>query len=158
MIGRTVGGGVGALLLTIAAVQEAPADPLVGRWELNVERTHYGGGASPRTRESFVCVRVRAGVQCTIDSVMADGRTVHGGFTATYDGSSGPTQGIPDVDHVQLVRVSDTIADATFAARGHPVFGYRAVEATNGRSLTIISVNPITRVVLNSVVVYDRQQ
>ena len=156
MIGRTVGGGVGAFLLTIAAVQESPAGPLVGRWELNVARTHYGGGATPRTRESFVCVLVAASIQCTIDSVMADGRTVHGGFTATYDGSSGPTFGILDVDHVRLLRVNDTIADATFYAHGHPVFGYRAVKATNGGSLTIISVNPTSRAVLNSVIVYDR--
>ena len=156
MIGRTA--AVGTFLLAIATGQESPADPLVGRWELNVGRTHYGGGATPRTRESFVCVRATAGIQCTIHSVMADGRTVHGGFTAAYDGPAGATFGIPDVDHVHLARVSDTIADATFAAQGHPVFGYRAVTATNGRSLTIISVDPTSRAVLNSVVVYDRHR
>lgn len=157
MIGRMAAAGIGAFFLAIAA-QVSPADPLVGRWELNVARTHYGGGATPRARESFVCVLVTASIQCTIHSVMADGRTVHGGFTATYDGPSATTFGIPDVDHVQLSRVSDTIADATFAAQGHPVFGYRAVKASNGQSLTIISVDPISRAVLNSVVVYDRHR
>ena len=129
----------------------------MGRWELNVGRSHYGGGATPRIRESFVCVRIAAGIQCTIDRVMADGRTSHGGFTAAYDGPGGATFGIADVDHVQLRRVNDAIADATFASHGRPVFGYRAVTAANGRSLTIISVNPTTRTVLNSVIVYDRQ-
>lgn len=158
MIGRIATRGVGSFLLAIATGQVSPADPLVGRWELNVARTHYGGGATPRTRESFVCVRVTTGIQCTIHSVLADGQNVHGGFTAAYDGPSAATFGIPDVDHIQLTRVSDTIADATFTAQGNAVFGYRAVRATNGRSLTIIAVDPTTRAVLNSVVVYDRHR
>jgi hypothetical protein len=35
------------------------------------------------------------------------------------------------------------------------VFAYRAVRSDDGRSLTIVSVDPISRAVLNSVVVYD---
>jgi hypothetical protein len=141
--------------MAVAAVQQPAPNPLEGRWELNLARTHYGGGAEPRRRESFNCSADGPGVKCTIESERADGRTLLGAFTARYDGLPAPTAGIPEVDHVRLTRVSATIADATFTSQGRPVFAYRAVRATNGRSLTIISVDPTSRAVLNSVVVYD---
>ena len=146
-----------ACVATASSAQQPAADPLVGRWELNVARTHYGGGAEPRRSESFVCAASRGGIDCTIRSVRADGRNVVGGFAASYDGAPGPTRGIPDVDHVRLTRVNDSIADATFTAQGRPVFAYRTVQSANGQSLTIISVDPTTRAVLNSVVVYARR-
>jgi hypothetical protein len=59
------------------------------------------------------------------------------------------------MDEIRLVRVDASIADATFRNRGQSTFAYRAVRAANGRSLTIISVDPVTRAVLHSVVVYD---
>jgi hypothetical protein len=146
---------LGACLLAAAAAAQAPGDPLEGRWELNVARTHYGGGAQPRVRETFACLPVDAGVKCTIQSVMANGETVRGGFGARYDGPPGPTEGIPGVDRVRLTRVNGAVADATFTSQGRPVFAYRAVRSDDGRSLTIVSVDPFSRVVLHSVVVYD---
>jgi len=149
--------GAFAGLATAAAAQQPEADPLAGRWELNLERTHYGGGADPRRRETFTCATTSGGVACTIESVRSDGRVVVGGFSGTYGGAPSPTRGMPDIDHVRLARVNASIADATFTSRGRPVFAYRAVRSDNGRSLTIISVDPATRAVLNSVVVYDRR-
>lgn len=155
---RTIGFATAcACLVTVGAAQQSTGDPLSGRWELNLARTYYGGGADTRKRESFDCVRKDDGVDCTIKSVRADGTSVVGGFTAAYDGTPGLTRGIPDVDHVQLIRVSPSIADATFTLRGRAVFAYRAVRSASNRSLTIISVEPTSRAVLNSVVVYDQR-
>jgi hypothetical protein len=131
------------------------SDPLVGRWELNVARSHYGGGAEPRTSESFVCTARKSEISCDIESLYVDGRKVTGGFAAPYDGAPGPTHGITDSDQVRLSKTSASIADATFSLRGKPVFAYRAVRSTDGRSLIIVSVDPTTRAVLNSVIVYD---
>jgi hypothetical protein len=100
---------------------------------------------------------VDAGVKCSIESVMADGQTVLGGFSAQYDGPPGRTEGIPGIDRVRLTRVNGAVADATFTSQGRPVFAYRAVRSDDGRSLTIISVDPVSRAVLNSVVVYDQR-
>jgi hypothetical protein len=150
-----------ALCLCLGArgpIPQPADDPLSGRWILNVERTHYGGGAEVRQRETFDCKRDRTVVECRIESVRAGGRRIVGGFTAAYDGPAGPTRGIPDVDQVRLTKVSASIADATFTYQGRAVFAYRAVRSTNGRSLTIISVAPDSRVVLNSVVVYDQRK
>jgi hypothetical protein len=130
---------------------------LVGRWALNLDRSHYGGGAERRRQEMFICQLDGALLKCTIESVRADGRKLVGTFTAPYDGKRHPATGIPDVDEVTLLKSDDFIADATFSYKGRPVFGYRSVRSDDGRSLTIVSVEPTTRAVHSSVVVYDRK-
>ena len=141
--------------MTALVAAQSAANPLVGRWELNVARTHYGGGAEPRVRESLICRAAGVATTCTTTSLRPDGRTVVGTFTARDDGTPAPVQGVQEMDELSLTRIDSAIVDATFKYRGQPVFAYRAVRASNGRSLTIISVDPVTRAALHSVVVYD---
>ena len=131
------------------------ASPLIGAWKLNLARTHYGTGADPRRSESFTCRLADGSVRCEIHSVRSGGQTIVGNFAAPLDGRAGPVTGIPDVDKVTLRTVSAYIADATFFRKGKSVFGYRAFRSSDGQALTIVSVDPATRVVLTSVVVYD---
>lgn len=145
-----------SLALSVFAAA-ASADPLVGRWVLNVGRSHYGGGAEVRKQETFTCSADGRFVRCAIESERLDGGKVSATFAAAYDGKSYPVSGIRDVDRVSLKKAGDRVADATFRFRGRPVFGYRAVQSDDGRSLTVVSVDPVSRVVLNSVVVYDRR-
>ena len=137
------------------APAQGPVNPLVGRWELNVARSHYGGGAEPRRHELFVCEAVRGVVRCTTTSVRPDGRKVVAAFAARDDGTPGTVRGLDDVDEIRLTRVDRSIVDATFRYRGQPTFAYRAIRATDGGSLTVVSVDPVTRAVLRSVIVYD---
>ncbi|HYS53952.1 MAG TPA: hypothetical protein VER58_09360 [Thermoanaerobaculia bacterium] len=133
------------------------ADALTGTWILNRGRTHYGGGADVRQRETMTCESERHHVRCTINSKRSDGRTLVGRFAAGYDGKPGVATGIPDVDSVSLRGVDDHLADATFNFKGKPVFGYRMIKTDDEHSLIIVAVDPMTRKVLNSVVVYDRK-
>jgi hypothetical protein len=145
-----------ATLLGALPQGTAVADPLIGRWALNLSRTHYGPGVALRTQETFTCGPIDRGVRCTIRSVRESGETLTGRFAAAYDGRYYRATGIPGVDHVSLRKIDAFIADATFTSGGQPVFGYRAIRSSDGRHLTIVSVDPVTRVVLNSVVVYDQ--
>lgn len=143
--------------LLVLAVIPASDDPLGGKWVLNPARSHYGGGAEVRREETFTCRMDREILRCTIESVRVDGRKLVGTFAAAYDGKPYPAAGIPDVDQVTLQRLDGFVADATFSLRGKPVFGYRAIRSDDGRSLAVVSVEPTTRVVRNSVIVYDRK-
>lgn len=143
--------------MLVLSVTAASADPLVGKWRLNLERSHYGGGAELRRKETFTCQMNRELLKCTIESVRADGRTLVGTFSASYDGKAHPAAGIPDVDQVTLQKLDEFVADATFSYGGKPVYGYRAVRSADGRSLAVVAVEPTTRVVGSSVVVYDRE-
>ena len=148
-------GTVLCLALVLSATA-ASADPLAGKWTLNLGRSHYGGGAERRKQETFTCQVDGELRRCTIESVRVDGQQLVGTFSAPYDGKPHPVSGIPDVDQVTLRRLDEFTADATFSYKGKAVFGYRAIRSDDGRSLAIVSVEPTTRVVGNSVVVYDR--
>lgn len=132
-----------------------PEHPLVGVWELNLDRTRYGSSADPRVQETFVCQPAPDAVRCTIRSVRADGQRISGGFTAPDDGSPSRVHGIPEMDQVRLWRTGDRSAEATFELAGKAVFGYRAIRSEDGTSLTILAVDPVSRARLESVAVYD---
>ena len=153
-----------ALLVAMAARQRDqtvhvahPAPPLVGSWQLNVGRTHYGPGVDRRRRERMTCTAEAESVRCVIHSIRSDGRELTGQFTASLDGIAAPVTGIPDVDEAKLLRPNVSLIDATFFSRGKPVFGYRAFQSDDGRSLMIMSVDPVTRAAATTVVVYDRR-
>ncbi len=147
----------GARSAPVGARSGPPVTLLEGRWELNLARTHYGRGVDKRRREVFTCGPRGVQVHCVIRSVRADGHAVVGEFSATLDGVGARVSGIAGVDEVQLSQSPDSVLDGTFRWHGRPVFGYRALRSEDGRSLMIVSVDPITRVALTTVVVYDRR-
>src|SRR5262245_51612218 len=116
-------------LVATAAFGTPATDPLIGRWVLDVRRTHYGPGAEIRKREVFTCEPISQGVKCTINSVRADGDSLTGTFAAAYDGQPKCTVGIPGVDQVSLRKIDEFVADATFLYNRQPVFAYRAIRS-----------------------------
>ena len=141
----------------ISSAAQTPANPLVGAWQLNLEKTRYGSSVDRRTQESFVCTQTGSDVRCAIQGTRSDGRRVTGEFTAALDGKVRTVSGIPDVDRVVLWAVGEGVVDATFEHRGKAVFAYRAFRSSDARSLSIVTVDPATRAVLNTLVVYDRR-
>ncbi len=130
---------------------------LAGDWRLNLARTHYGPGVDRRRRERFVCAPSRDRLACTIDGERANGGHVVGTFTLAPGRETAPVAGVPGVDAVRMDTVGDGIVDATFSARGAAVFGYRAYRSNDGRSLVVVTVDPVSRAPLTTVVVYDRR-
>jgi hypothetical protein len=133
----------------------APA--IVGSWRLNVRRTRYGPGVDRRRWERFACVARGMRIECTIRGARADGRVVRGSFAATVDGAGGNVAGIDGADEVRLRAGGPGVLDATFLLRGAPAYAYRAFRADDGRSLTIVTVDPSSRAALSTVVVYDHE-
>lgn len=148
-------------LLLVGACRAAPPakNPLSGTWVLDTARSHYGHGAERRERETMRCSAAdERFFRCEIASVRAGGRRLNGSFRAAYDGRAWPASGIPGIDQVMLSRIDDAIVDATFRSAGRPVFGYRSVLSEDRNTLTVVSVDPVTRKVLTSVVVYVRRR
>ena len=160
-MGRTVHS---LALLVVMAAYQSPApppasasSPLAGDWELNIGRTHYGPGVDRRRRERMTCASEAARLRCVIRSVRTRGLELTGRFTASLDGVAAAVTGIPDVDEVRLRQRDGLLVDATFLFRGKPIFGYRAFQSGDGRSLMVVSVDPVTRVAATTIVVYDRR-
>jgi hypothetical protein len=146
-------------LWMFAASTKAPAPvppAIVGDWDLNLGRTHYGPSVERRKKERFTCKESSEHLECVIRSTRSDGRVLVGTFRGALDGSLSPVVGIPGVDEVRLHTGTPGVLGATFGLRGAPVFAYRAYRSDNGKSLVIVSVDPTSGKALNSVVVYDR--
>lgn len=130
---------------------------IVGSWRLNLGRTRYGPGVDRRQWERFTCAERSARVECTIQGARSDGRIVRARFAAGVDGAAAPVAGIAGADEVRLRAAGPGVLDATFLLRGEPAYAYRAYRADDGRSLTLVSVDAISRAALSTVVVYDRE-
>jgi hypothetical protein len=129
---------------------------LIGVWQLDLRRTHYGPGVDRRRSEQMRCDAHDAELGCTIRSVRADGRNVTARFTAPLSGGSGTVTGLADIDTVNIRPGAGGLVDATFSYRGQPRFGYRAYRSADGNSLFILAVDPVTRIALTTLVVYRR--
>jgi hypothetical protein len=53
---------------------------------------------------------------------------------------------VADIDQVRLRFVAEGIVDATFSYRGTPLFGYRAYQSEDGKSLTVGDIYDQVRV------------
>jgi hypothetical protein len=158
--GRTNCRVVALCLLLISAasiaVAQKKSDPLIGQWKLNTAKSHYARGAQPRKEETFTCKADAKAIACVIRSLREDGTRVEANFTATYDGPPAPVTGIPDADEISLHLVDESVVAATLRKGGSPVTAYRVERSADGRTLMVISVDPITRRKFKTVVVYDR--
>jgi len=143
-------------LWILAAPAVRPSAPVVGDWELDLGRTHYGPTVERRIRERFTCTQEGAFLACVIRAVRAGGRETVGRFRGTLDGAPAPVTGIPELDEVRL-RLDGAVLEATFGVHGAPVFGYRAYRSDDGRSLMIVTVDPVSKASLQTVVVYERR-
>ncbi|GLC25705.1 hypothetical protein [Roseisolibacter agri] len=141
----------------VSQVPSPAAATLAGDWELSLARTHYGPGVDRRRRERFTCTADGPRVACTITGERADGRRVTGRFTAAADDVPSSATGVPGIDAVRLRAAGPSIVDATFLLAGRPVFGYRAYRPADGRTLVVVTVDPVSRAALTTVVVYDRR-
>src|SRR5947208_287986 len=59
---------IGVLVISTAcsASAQKKSDPLIGRWELNLAKSHYAGGAEPRKQETFTCQPQGKAISCVI--------------------------------------------------------------------------------------------
>jgi hypothetical protein len=82
------------------------ADPLIGTWKLNLEKSTQSAW------RSLTITYTAAGGQNLVgvtDGVDSQGKPVHGTLRHTYDGMPHPTDGTPDADSTIYTRLEDTI-------------------------------------------------
>src|SRR5579862_5437042 len=85
------------------------ADPMLGTWTLNLARSHYYPGPTPKSQ-----VRVYEssdeGTQEVVTTVNANGETVKVIFPGIYDGRDYPVTGSSQYDTIALHRLDDNVA------------------------------------------------
>jgi len=143
---------VAVLLLYLAA---ASSDPMAGNWNADL-RTSILPEGFPQLRSQTMELRLVAGkLQCSTERVDLRGATTRAYFLAGFDGKRYPVTGIVDIATVSLKRYTGFV-EADFFSVTAPVFSYRLSISGDGKTLTVVSLDPKTRRLLRARLVYRR--
>ena len=141
--------------LVCAVLVSAAADPNVGTWKFNPEKSK-GAIAKAGT---VVIEPAGDGVKVTVDLVGADGAALKWTFTAAYDGKDHPVSGnSPFGDAIAMTRVDDHTTKVTSKQGGKTTVEQTVVVSADGKVRTLTTKGmDVKGHAVDSVTVYDRQ-
>jgi hypothetical protein len=113
-----------------AAGAAAADDAFVGTWKLNVEKSKFTPGPAPKSET----VTIEPGGKVSVEEVMADGRTMSWGYTATADTPAAIT-GMENSTVVEK-RVGDRVVEHTWKLGDMSNMTGRGLLSKNGKSMT----------------------
>lgn len=142
-------------VLLVMALLFAP-DPMMGRWKADLNDSVLPAGF-PQLRSQTMALHLVAGkLQCSTERVSLKGTKTRADFTAAFDGKRYPVRGIPEIATVSLRRYP-TFIEADFFSAKSPIYSYRMSISSKDDTLTIISIDPVTRATLHARIVYHRE-
>jgi hypothetical protein len=136
----------------------AQSDPQVGVWRLNVAKSKYSPGPTPKSATTRI-EAAGAGTKVTVDQELPDGTKRHWEFTANYDGKDSPVTGNnPDVDTVARTRINATTVQTVSKKGGKLTTTQTSAVSSDGKTRTVTTkgVNASGQQV-NNVAVYEKQ-
>ena len=145
---------------TITSAAAFAADPSLGTWKLNTEKSKYTPGTLPLKSLTVVREAAGDGVKVTNTGERSDGSAVNSSYTANYDGSPATVsgQGSP-YDTVSLKKMSartftwDAKSSSTkFTSHG------RITISSDGKTMTMTAKGTDSEgKPVNITLVYDKQ-
>jgi hypothetical protein len=148
-----------AALVVLSHVSAQTADPFVGTWRTNIDKSSYDP-PSMRPQQPSILTRVVAGDGFTVTSVGRNGEGVPTSiaYTFTPDGRDYPLKGTSSADSVAVVRV-DARTQVQIRKKGGTVIAmYRQTISADGKTLTSAEVGyRIGGAASHNVLVFDRQ-
>jgi hypothetical protein len=150
----TVVGVLGLVLGSFASAQDAA--PGLGTWTLNVAKSKYTPGPTPKSGTVTFSAAGQA-VKAVVD-VVSDTGKIHWEYTATLDGKPAPVTGNPDGDMVVAKRTNPTTVETSYTLKGKPTTVNTRVVSADGKTLTVttVGVNAQGQKV-NNVQVFERK-
>lgn len=111
-------------------------DPLLGTWHLNVSKSKYKPGPSPRSQTRVYEIH-RFGIRATVKTVHADGRSTTVQSVYDYDKQEHPVTGSEEVDTIAVTRINAYAHEATLSHAGHEIGTFRRVISKDGKQMTV---------------------
>jgi hypothetical protein len=134
------------------------ADNQVGTWKVNVTKSKYDPASLTPKSTTVKTEAITGGVKSTVDNVDADGKTLHYGYTAKYDGKAVPVKGDPNRDSTSWKKIDEYSFEQVNRKNDKVTTTTRVVYARDGKSRTATTTgtNPQGQKV-NNVVVWEKQ-
>lgn len=146
-------GVLGAAVLVTAQ----PKDPFVGTWVLNVAKSKYSPGPTPKSATTVV-EAAGQGYKFSVKQELASGMQ-EWSFTTNLDGKEVPVSGNnPNADTLAVKRVDANTLETVAKKGGKTTTTQKNVVAADGktRTVTTVGTNPAGEKV-NNVAVYERK-
>jgi hypothetical protein len=135
------------------------ADPWVGTWKVNLEKSKYSPGPSPKTPTTIKLESSGEGIKSTFDGMTPEGKPFHTEAVGAFDGKDNPVKGarFPNTT-VAYKRIDGRTLEATTKIDGKPTTTARVSISADGKTMTatITGKNPDGQAV-NNVIVHDKQ-
>jgi len=133
------------------------ADPNLGTWKLNVEKSHYSPGPTPKS-EIATFEQVGPDIKLTVDRIEADGRRVHIQWIGKFDGKDYPSDGDVTSDMRSYRKIDEYAFELVNKKNGTIVRTGKSVYSRDGKTRTnIMTGTNATGQKINNFQVYERQ-
>src|SRR5262249_29906014 len=114
----------------------AQTDPFIGTWKLNLAKSKYSPGPSPKS-QTVTYEAVGQGYKVTIKTTDAEGKPIDSQFTANYDGKDYPVTGNPDLDTIALKRIDAHTLESARKKAGKVLSTATIVVSKDGKTRTL---------------------
>ncbi len=147
------------LALGAAAVASAAdrADPVIGTWTLNVEKSKFHDGTAPKSTTRTYSAGT-AGTDMKVTGLAADGAAISQTATLTYDGKDCAITGNPAFDTLALTKINGTTVKSELKKDGKVVGHTTRTISAKGKVLTLsTALRTAKGGTTHDVAVFDRQ-
>jgi hypothetical protein len=132
------------------------ADPVVGTWTLNVQKSKFSSPAVKSQTRTYT--QTAQGIALKVDGVAADGSPIAQQSTFRYDGKDYPFTGSPVFDTLSLKKLDAHTIKSTQKKAGKVVGTTIRTVSADGKMVTLINKGKDpTGTPFNDVLVFDRQ-
>jgi hypothetical protein len=143
--------------LPVLSHAAAGADPIVGTWTLNLEKSKFHGNAAPKSMTRTYIAGAN-GTDMKVTGVAADGSAISQSATFTYDGKDCALTGSPNYDSVALKKVNGSTVKGDLKKNGAVVGHVTRTISGGGKVLTLSSALKTPKGgTTHDVAVFDRQ-
>jgi hypothetical protein len=109
------------------------ADPFVGTWRLNLEKSKFDPGPAPRMRIMKIEAQEN-GYKYTVDNVDAQGKPTNRGNTIKYDGKEYPLAASDTT--ITVKKIDENTHEIVIKQEGKQVQTGREVVSNDGKTMT----------------------
>jgi hypothetical protein len=137
----------------------AQSNPAIGTWKLNVEKSKYNAGQTPKSLTRTIEAQGE-NVKYNFEGINSEGTGIAYSFTVVYDGKESPITGsMPGgADGISIKRIDTNNFEATLT-KGGKVVGSAKTEVSKDGKVTTVTARGATEdgSAMTSTQVYDKQ-
>jgi hypothetical protein len=146
-------------VLTVAVLATAqPKDPFVGTWRLNLAKSTYSPGPTPKSTTSTY-ETAGQGYKVSVKTEPASGPAQQWSYTSNLDGKDSPITGNnPNADTVAAKRIDANTLEIVNKKGGKVMTTQKNVVAPDGKTRTVTTTGTDAQgQKVNNVAVYEKQ-